>query len=263
MLKREIKINLKSLLIWLSILVFLFLIVFLIYPSIINGENSEMITDMMKMFSKKMLEMFNMDIANINSVFGWFKTEGYIFILLISSLYASILGISILSKEEANKTIEFLYSKPVTRNEIVTSKIVCGLINITSMFILVTLFNLIGMWLSNDLQIKQFLLLSFAPLLTMYPVFFISMLIATVLKKPKKTYGIGIGIVLISYFLQTIGNMSDKVEFIKYFSLFELTPARTIILNNSFSINYILISLLICIASIYAIYKLYNKKEFL
>ena len=43
MFKREMKINFKSYIIWTSVLIGLFLIVFLVYPSIINSENMEMI----------------------------------------------------------------------------------------------------------------------------------------------------------------------------------------------------------------------------
>ena len=37
MFKREMKINLKSVMIWTSILIGLFLVVFLVYPSIVNS----------------------------------------------------------------------------------------------------------------------------------------------------------------------------------------------------------------------------------
>ena len=50
MLKRELKVNLKSFLIWTIILILLFLVVFLMYPSIINSEIIEMMDEMMKMF---------------------------------------------------------------------------------------------------------------------------------------------------------------------------------------------------------------------
>ena len=48
MFKREMKVNFKSFLIWLLILIALFLVVFVIYPSIINGENAQMMEEMMK-----------------------------------------------------------------------------------------------------------------------------------------------------------------------------------------------------------------------
>ena len=56
MFKREIKINLKSFIIWTCILIGLLLVVFLVYPSIINNENIEMMNEMMKMFPAEMLK---------------------------------------------------------------------------------------------------------------------------------------------------------------------------------------------------------------
>ena len=123
MFKREMKINFKSFVIWTSILIGLFLIVFLVYPSIINSENMEMMDEMMKMFPEEMLKAFNMDISSIDTAFGWLKTEGFVFVLLITGIYSGILGSNILLKEESDKTIEYLNSVPVTRKNIVINKI--------------------------------------------------------------------------------------------------------------------------------------------
>ena len=56
MFKREMKINLKSFIIWLLILIVMFLVVFLIYPTIINNENIEMMDEMIKMFPEEVLK---------------------------------------------------------------------------------------------------------------------------------------------------------------------------------------------------------------
>ena len=53
MFKREMKINFKSFVIWTAILIGLFLVVFLVYPSIIDSENVEMIDTMMKIFPEE------------------------------------------------------------------------------------------------------------------------------------------------------------------------------------------------------------------
>ena len=46
MFKREMKVNFKNFIIWLAILLGLFLVVFLIYPSIVNSENIKMMDEM-------------------------------------------------------------------------------------------------------------------------------------------------------------------------------------------------------------------------
>ena len=83
MTKRELKYNLKSFLIWTIIVSALFLVVFLVYPSISNSENIKMMDEMMKMFPEDLLKAFNMDIATIDTAYGWLKSEGFIMILLI------------------------------------------------------------------------------------------------------------------------------------------------------------------------------------
>ena len=50
MLLRELRINLKSFVIWMLILLGLFLMVFLIYPSLVDEKNISSMNDMMKMF---------------------------------------------------------------------------------------------------------------------------------------------------------------------------------------------------------------------
>ena len=156
MFKREMKINLKSFIIWTSILIGLLLVVFLVYPSIINNENIEMMNEMLKMFPEEMLKAFNMDISSIDSAFGWLKTEGFVFILLITGIYSAILGSNILLKEESDKTIEYLNSVPVTRKNIVISKILCSFIYITLMIAIIGIFNFIGLSLSGDFDKKLY-----------------------------------------------------------------------------------------------------------
>ena len=143
MLKRELKINLKSFIIWTSILIGLFAIVYLVYPSVFNSDNKQMIDNMMEMLPQEMLKAFNMDLSSIETAYGWLKTEGFVFVLLISGIYSGILGSQILLKEENDKTIEYLNSLPITRSNIAFSKILCGIIYISLMILCVGVFNLI------------------------------------------------------------------------------------------------------------------------
>lgn len=261
MFKREFKINLKSLIIWTSIIIIFFLIVFLMYPSITSSDNVKQIDEMMKIFPEEVLQMFNFDIASIDSVFGWIKTEGYTFLLLIGGMYAAILGATILTKEENDKTIEFLASKPVSRKKIVTSKIACGIINICIFVFAIMLFNFIGLIISNDLDLKPFLLLSFAPLLLYLILFSICLFVSTFLRKTRTTMGLAIGITFISFLMQILGGISDKFEFIKNISLFQFVSGRYIILNNTYDIKYIIIGVIIIIACLGLTYRNFNKKE--
>lgn len=261
MFKRELKINLKSFIIWTSILIGLFLVVFLVYPSIINSANIKMIDEMMKIFPEEMLKAFNMDLSTIDSAFGWLKTEGFVFVLLITGVYSGILGSNILLKEESDKTIEYLNSVPVTRKNIVLNKILCGLFYIILMIVIIGIFNFIGLSLSGEFDRKSYILLSITPLFSSIVIFAICLFLSTFTHKTKKTLGISLGIVFVSYFLNVISEIGESTEFLKYISIFTLADIRNVILNVS--INPILVVLAICITVIFMILTMicYEKKE--
>lgn len=261
MFKRELKINLKSFIIWTSILIGLFLVVFLVYPSIINSANIKMIDEMMKIFPEEMLKAFNMDLSTIDSAFGWLKTEGFVFVLLITGIYSGILGSNILLKEESDKTIEYLNSVPVTRKNIVLNKILCGLFYIILMIVIIGIFNFIGLSLSGEFDRKSYILLSITPLFSSIVIFAICLFLSTFTHKTKKTLGISLGIVFVSYFLNVISEIGESTEFLKYISIFTLADIRNVILNVS--INPILVVLAICITVIFMILTMihYEKKE--
>ena len=261
MFKRELKINLKSFIIWTSILIGLFLVVFLVYPSIVSSENMEMMDEMMAMFPEEMLKAFNMDISSIDSAFGWLKTEGFVFVLLITGIYSGILGSNILLKEESDKTIEYLNSVPVTRKNIVINKILCGLLYIILMVVAIGIFNFIGLSLSGDFDKKSYILLSITPIFSSIVIFVICLFLSTFTHKTKKTIGISLGIVFASYFLNVISEMGESTKFLKYISIFTLADIRNVIINES--INPLMIVLTIGITVIFMIFTTirYEKKE--
>ena len=261
MFKREMKINLKNFIIWTSILIGLFLIVFLIYPSIISSTNMQMIDEMMNMFPEEVLKAFNMDITSIDSAFGWLKTEGFVFVLLITGIYSGILGSNILLKEENDKTIEYLNSLPIKRTNIVISKVLCGIIYIFLMILVLGIFNFIGLSLSGDFDKKLYFLLSITPLFSSVVIFSLCLFISTFTHKTKKTLGISLGIVFASYFLQVISELSKETEFLKYFSVFTLSDIRNVIVH--IRINYIIVGISIILSLIFILLTIfhYNRKE--
>jgi len=261
MFKREVKINFKSFIIWLLVLIGIFLIVFLVYPSIINSGNIKMIDEMMKMFPEEILKAFNMDISSMDSAFGWLKSEGFVFVLLIMGCYAGILGSNILLKEESDKTIEYLNSLPISRNAIVVTKALCGLIYVILMTLILGIFNYIGLELSGDFDRKQYILLSITPIFSSLVIYFVCMFLSTFTHKTKKMLGISLGLVLISYMLQILSTMADTTEFLKYFSVFTLADIRNIIIDISINPLMVVISFGISIVFFILTIIRYNKKE--
>lgn len=261
MIKRELKYNFKSFFIWLVVTIAIFLVVFLVYPSIINSGNMDAISEMMQMFPKEILKAFNMDLATMDSAYGWLKTEGFVFVLLIIGSYAGILGSNILLKEESDKTIEYLNSLPIKRNKIVFSKVIVGIIYICLFVFFIGLFNFVGLLLSGDFDKGEYILLSITTLLPSFVLFFLCLFISTFTHKSKKMLSLGLGVVLVSYILQTLSTLDSSVEFLKYFSVFTLADVRNVIIDNSFNVFMFVISFVLSFGFMLLTVIRYNKKE--
>lgn len=261
MFKREMKVNFKNFIIWLLVLIAIFLVVFLVYPSIVNSDNIKMLDEMMAVFPQEILKTFNMDISSMESVFGWLKSEGFVFALLIIGCYAGILGSNILLKEENDKTIEYLNSLPIKRNNIVCSKVLTGLIYIVLMVLILGIFNFIGLALSGDFNKTQYILLSITPIFPSVVIFFLCMFLSTYAHKTKKMLGVSLGIVFISYVLHTLATIAKPVEFLKYFSVFTLADIRNVIIDISINPLMIIISIGLSVLLFTLTLIRYNKKE--
>lgn len=261
MLKRELKINFRSFLIWTNVLISLFLVVYLMYPAIMKSDSVQMMDEMMEMFPEEVLIAFNMDISSMDTAYGWLKTEGFVFALIIIGVYAGVLGANILLKEESEKTIEYLNSLPIKRGTILIHKVICGIMYIFLMVGIIGVFNYIGLKLSGEFDIKQYWLLSITPLFSALPLFAITLFISTFFHKTKKTFGIGLGIAIVSYFIQVLSEMNETAEFLKYFTVYTLSDIRNVIIDISINPLMIVLSLFITMFFVALSYVEYDKKE--
>ena len=261
MIKREFKVNFKSFAIWLGILIIMFLVVYLVYPYMITDDTMKNMDELMKVFPPEILKAFNMDMTSIDTAYGWLKTEGFMFVLLIIGFYSSFLGGNILLKEESDKTIEYLASLPIKRSTIITNKIIVSIIYIFLMILILGLFNYIALSISGEFYHKEFILLSITPLFIALPLFAINLFISTFMHKTKKTIGISLGMVFIFYLINVLSEISSNVEFLKYFSVYTLADIRNVIANVSINPVMIIISFTITILFIILSYVRYDKKE--
>lgn len=259
MLKRELKVNLKSLVIWSLIIVSMFILVFLIYPSIM--QDADKVNEFVKTMPEEILSVINMDIISINTVSGWLLTEGYLIINLLGSCFFAILGGTILLKEENDGTIDFLFSKPLKKSQIVSSKLFTGIIYVLVFNVIISLTTLIGLKMSHDFNFNHWLLSSTAPIFIHLFFFILAMLVSNYFKRTNKSVTVNLGIVLGSYILGVLSLMSDKLEFLKYFSPFEYINSDSIVLNNNLNGGNLILLTVYMIILIVGLYSTYNKKE--
>ena len=253
----ELKRNKLALIIWSAAISFMLGICVIIYPemSAEMGEISDMFANM-GAFS----DAFGMDQLNFGEVIGYFATECANTLGLGGSIFAAILGISALGKEEQNHTAEFLLSHPISRANILTSKALSIISQILIMNLTVMAVTLVcTLAIGENTDIGKVLLLFLANIIMQIEIAAICLGISAFLNNGG--LGIGIGIAFWLYFINIISNLSEELEILKYITPFGYTDGSNIVSNNTLEIKYLVVGAIFTLIGIAIAYKKYLSKD--
>jgi len=234
----------------------------LLYPSM-AGSLKDSMDIMLQSFPKEMIVAFGLDRVSMTEILGFYNTYCYLLVTILGGIFAVLQGSSILSKEEDEKTIEFLLSKPVTRNKIITAKILAVVTNIVILNTIISLISFITIELvKNESYNRRILLLLFiAPVFMQITFAAIGFIISIFIVKARVNFPTGVGIVLGCYFISIIASISSKVDFLKYFTPFKYVDGANIITKQSIEPIYLIIMAIVTAICIVATYIIYNKKD--
>jgi ABC-2 type transport system permease protein len=259
---RELKAHRKSLIIWSIAMILLVVWGMIEYKSYMGTDESSVelikIMESMPQFIKSLWGMSYLDITTAIGYFGAL----YPYLLLMASIHASTLGSNIIAKEERDKTVEFLMTKPVSRYQIITTKVLVSLTNI----IIVNL----AIYVTSIMVLKGLTHDSIATpiILSMIATFFIQLLfmiigicIASIMKKPKRSGTITMAIILSCFFASLIIDLSDKLEILSFLTPFKYFEAKIFYASGYLSIGYIVLVLIVSVALLMLSYKQYNKRD--
>ena len=246
--KRELRSNLKSMIIW-SLAIGFLVTVWMIEFEAFAGNPA--IDEFMKSMPQGVLAAMGMGEADFASLEG-FISAIFLYIYLILGIQAVFLGSSIISKEERDKTAEYLFSLPISRPKIIKGKITSAIINL---FIL-NIVALVALVLSTTNYERSedfylFIALSNLAVFIIQMIFLsIGMLVASVNKRYKKSGNISITILMISFSISSLMNMVDSLDFLKYITPFKFFDSSYILKELRLEPISIVISLLIIVCGI-------------
>lgn len=265
-LKIEWKTQFKSVFVWSGVVAIVLVLFMAVFPSMKNAGMEDIVHSKMNALPANVLKIFNLnDSASLLSVTGYFA---YVFqyILLASGIYAVLLGAQALIKEESDGTIEFLYAQPLTRKEIVFSKLVANF-SILAIFWSITFaatsLTLLIVKNSGDKTIA--ILSKVATIflndgLILVALLAIGFFFSTLLQSGKQATGVALGFVFGTYILGILSEVNNSVSFFKYVSLLHYgVPANLV--KHWMGWRYAFILLLLIVIFSFASSMMYQKKD--
>lgn len=256
---REIKTNLKSLLIWSAIITLLIMIAVAKFSAF--AGNPDMLA-MLDSMPPVMMEALSMNAFNLTTLSGFYGLM-FIYFSLMGAIAAAMWGSDIISKEERDKTVEFSLVLPVSRSRVVTAKALAALVNCI-LFVLITwAVSLVAVQsYQPDQDFFNFLALEMLAMFLIELIFLaIGLLLGCAMKRYKLSGSTAVAIILTTYFLSIISAMQEQLDFLKYITPFKYFDAGELFRTGSLDTTYLVLTTVIIVISLVVAYWTYNRRD--
>lgn len=200
--------------------------------------------------------------GDMNNALGIYRII-HLYMVIALALHAVQLGAQIFSKEERDKTYEFLYVKGVKRSTIILIKILAGI----SILFVLDIVVFLGVCIASMIVDMQLSLLDLHPYISslfMAQLFFftLAMLISLILVNNQKAGMLGSSIVMMMFLVSMYAKLGGDIAWLEQFSIFHYTDASFIQSHPEFSFPIIIIFLCTFGFGICAIYA-HEKRDLL
>lgn len=257
---QEFRTNLKSVVTWsvaVAALICLFVSLFSSF-----AQDAELLKEMMARFPEALLTAFGMTGVDLTTILGYYSLA-FVFAQICLAIQGANYGFSLVSVEEREWTADFLLTKPVSRSQILTSKLLaalCGLA-ITDIVVWVSSYGFINLFKGE----KTYEIVPLALLLlsvVAFQWFFVSvgLVISLLVKRIRSvtpySMALGFGMYVLSVFGDMLGE--STLELVTPFKHFEPTY---IIQHGAYDVPLVLVSVAVTVVSVIGSYLLYIRRD--
>ena len=256
----EFRTRLKSVIIWsVSITA---LIVFFSSMFTIFADQAALMNEFLAKYPPALREAFGMDRMDLATVLGFYSFV-FMFVQLCLAIQASNYGFGLVSIEENEMTADFLLSKPVSRSQVLISKLLAALtsLTITNLVVWVTSFTVIALFRGEHTYESGTLILLLLGIV-IFQLFFLSvgLVVSLMVKRVRSVtpyaLGLGFGMYVLSAFSGIFGDV--KLELV---TPFKHLDAPYIVQHGAYNTPLVLLNIAVTLIALTASYWLYTRRD--
>ncbi len=257
LVKHELKQGRTAFLIWTAAVGGLLAVCVFLFPEM-KGE-MEGVSDIFSSMGS-FTAAFGMDRLNFGTLTGFYAVECGNVLGLGGAFFASLCAVGILSREEKERTAEFLLAHPVSRRRIITEKLAAVLVQVTAMNLIIYAVSVGSIAaVGEEVPWKEINLLHLAYYLLQLELAGICFGISAFMR--KGTVGIGLGLAAMMYFLNLVANIAESAEFLKYITPFGFCEGADIVAEGRLDGKMIVIGMVVGLMGVLAAYVKYDGKD--
>jgi ABC-2 type transport system permease protein len=258
--RHEFRTRLKSILLWSLALTFLIGFFFSLFS--VFADQAALMNEMLARFPPEMRAAFGLDSIDLSTVLGFYSFI-FLFAQLCLAIQASNYGFGLVSIEENELTADFLLSKPVSRAQVMTSKLLAALTSLalTNLVVWASSFAALALFRGErEYEPRTLILLLLS--LAIFQLFFLSvgLVISLLVKRVRSVVpyalGLGFGAYVLSAFSGVVGDVA-----LELITPFKHLDAAFIVENGAYDTPLVLLNVGVTLVSLAASYWLYLRRD--
>jgi ABC-2 type transport system permease protein len=258
--RHEFLARLRSVIIWSLAQAFLILFFFSLFQAF--ADQAALMNEMLSRFPPQMRAAFGLDNMDLSSVLGFFSFL-FLFVQLCLAIQASNYGFGLVSIEESELTADFLLSKPVSRTQVMNSKLLAALTSLTITNLVIWVCSFIAIMAfrgGRTYQASTLILLLVS--IVLFQLFFLSvgLLISLLVKRVRSVtpYGLGLGFGM--YVLSAFSGVFGEVT-LELITPFKHLDAAYIVKNSAYDTPLVLLNVGVTLVALVVSYWLYIRRD--
>lgn len=256
----EFRSRFKSVLIWSLSVTALLIIYGSFFP--LFAEQAALMKEMMTRFPPEMSAAFGMDKMDLTTVLGFYGFI-FLFVQLCLAIQAGNYGFGLVSVEENELTADFLLTRPVSRTQVLVSKLLAAITSLTitnavvwvASFVSITAFR--G---DHDYDMGTLLLILVS--IVFFQMFFLSvgLVISLLVKRVRSVTPYSLGLGFGAYVLSAFSGIFNDVA-LEYLTPFKHLDVAAIVKNGAYDAPLLGLNIAITVISLAASYWLYLRRD--
>jgi ABC-2 type transport system permease protein len=256
----EFRIRLNSVLIWslsVAALIFIFGSFFSLF-----ADQAALMNEMLAKFPPEMKAAFGMEKMDLATVLGFYSFI-FLFVQLCLAIQAGNYGFGLVSIEENELTADFLLSKPVSRAQVLNSKLLAALTSLTITNAAVWIVSLITIAaFRGEYEYKTSTLLLVLFSIVIFQLFFlsVSLVISLLVKRVRSVTPYALALGFGSYILSAFSGVLGEVA-LEYLTPFKHLDVAAIVKNGAYDLPLLLLNISVTVIALAASYWLYLRRD--
>lgn len=256
----ELKAMRKSAMIWICALIAMTALYMSVYPSI--TADAESFRKLLAGYPPSVRAMLGIQLESIASMLGFYSFI-FSFIVLGGAVQAMIIGVSVLSKETRERTADFLLVKPVSRQSIVTAKLLAAvtILLLTNAVFYAAAAGMAGLAAKESFDHWLFFLISLTLLFVQLIFLALGAAVSVFFNKLKGVLPISLGVVFGLYVVGALLAADDSGKAARAFSPFQYFSPAYVVEHAGYEGTFLLLGTAVVAIGIALTYFIYIRKD--